>query len=426
VNVADAAAGIAIALPVAAAGVARGLFALIEREGGSTFLALRRRRVAGATLEIVARTAIEVSDGPVPLAVTAFDDRVRAQVGQVVVEAEREELRDGCLGLVADGAATFHTLSVAGMPMYRFPIKTSRYRTFADHIASYNGVLGETSPESLGLSPIAASTVTTLYASTATRIAQAMTATGDAATRDALFSEWVAALSLSLRSDPAGLELSRYVLDGETRLLLLEGPEPLRFSHEIELALTRLMGGWHPPDWLDDLRDAIVTSAEARLSLPRFTRPMPGNVAVVHAGGAPGELRVFTGRMEKRRGGGAFVRARRAADVHVIDPTLLPPLAGLRPGAIALLDLDLVKVLGEVYPVDPLPLPPEPTPTFTVLSDGPQQRAILIPVRTGSAVALDAGRWRLDFTFDRMRWRETTPSAAAHLSGTASLVINWT
>jgi hypothetical protein len=146
----------------------------------------------------------------------------------------------------------------------------------------------------------------------------------------------------------------------------------------------------------------------------------------VHAGNEPGALRVFTGRMEKRRGGGAFVRARRAADVHVIDPTLLPPLAGLRPGGIALLDLDLLQVLGEVYPVDPLPLPPQPPPTFTVLTDGPQQRAILIPVRTGSAVALDAGRWRLDFAFDRMRWRETTPSAAAHLSANASLVISWT
>jgi len=425
VAVTDAAAGVALALPVAAAGATRGLFALIERDGGTTFLALRRRRTAGAPLEVLARTEIEVSDGPIALSVTAFDDRVRAQVGQVVVEAEREELRDGCLALVADGAAAFHTLSVAGMPMYRFPIKTSRYRTFADHIASYNGVLGEVSPESLGLPAIPTTAVTTLYASTVTRVAQAMTAAADATTRDALFSEWVAALSLPLRSDPSGLELTRYVIGGDTRLLLLEGPEPLRFTHEIQLGLTPLTGGWHPPDWLDDLRDAILTSAEARVTLPRFTRPMPRNVAVVRAGSEPGELRVFTGRMEKRRGGGTFVRARRAADVRVFDPSLLPALATLRPGGVALVDLDLLDVLGEVYPVDPLPLPPQPPPTFAVLTDGPQQRAIFVPVRTGVAVALDAGRWRLDFAFDRMRWREATPSPAAHLTATASLVIGW-
>jgi hypothetical protein len=150
-------------------------------------------------------------------------------------------------------------------------------------------------------------------------------------------------------------------------------------------------------------------------------------VAIVHSTlDAQGvlELRVYSGRLEPRRGGGAMLRARRSADVHVFDPTGIPALGTLRPGGIALVDLDRLHIIGEVYPVDPLPLPPQPPPTFTLLADGSECRALLIPVRTGSAVVLDDGRWRLDFKLDRERWRESAPaSPASRLTGAGSIVI---
>jgi hypothetical protein len=428
ITVIGSAAGVAIALPHAASGATRGLFALIEREAGATFLALRRRTSAGGPLDQLARAQIDVSDGAIALAVTAFDDRISARVGETVLEAERDSLRDGCAGLVADGDAKFHTLSIGGLPMYRFAARTSRYRTFADHIASYEGRTGDVDPVAIGVTAPPPGAVANLFASTSSRIASVMTAQAEPAARDALFNEWIAALSLPLRSELSGIALTRYMLHGATRLLLLESPEPLPFSGDVKVTLASISGGGHwPPDWLDDLRDTILDMSDATVSLPRFTGRVRGPVALVHAtvdGQGVHELRVYSGGLRPRRGGGAMLHARRTADIRVFDPAGIPALGTLRPGGIALVDLDLLDVIGEVYPVDPLPPPPLPPPTFSVLTDGSECRALLIPVRAGSAVTLDDGRWRLDFKLDRERWSETTPaSPASRLTASGSIVF---
>src|SRR5205085_3041327 len=74
--------------------VDQALLALIE-DGALVLIS----RQAGADTEL-ARATVPETDGPLVLEVTAFDDRVRAQVGQVTVEADRGAVREGRVALV--------------------------------------------------------------------------------------------------------------------------------------------------------------------------------------------------------------------------------------------------------------------------------------------------------------------------------------
>ncbi|MGE0398275.1 MAG: hypothetical protein AB7T06_16345 [Kofleriaceae bacterium] len=423
VRVTGIAAGIAIALPPGASCASRGLFALIERDAGGVFLALRRRTTNGAALEQLAREPIEASDAPFAISVTAFDDKVRARVGDVVVEAERDLLRDGCVGLFADGDVAFQTLSVGGLPVYLLPVKTSRYRTFVEHIASFDGTARPILPDALGAVPPATTAVSTLWTSALPQLASVMAPDADPAARDALFNAWIGALAIPLQTDVGNVAVSMYELGNATRLLLLESPEPIPFSKDVSVTLTKLTGGHWPPNWLDDLADTAFDELTAAVALPRLSRPPRGNVAIVRSA-HDGQLRVFTGRIEPRPEGGGRLIARRTADVRLHEPGALPLLGTLRPGGVALVDLDALEVLGETLPVDGLPLPPQPAPTLAVLTDASDCRALLIPIRNNAAVPLDVGRWRLSFALDRERWHEVAPaSAASRLTATAGITV---
>ena len=128
------------------------------------------------------------SDAPVTLIVKAFDDIMRASVGEVSVEVERDELREGRLSLFALGDAKFTSLQVTGLDLYTFPLKTSRFISFADHINSFQGTLDVISPNSLGPGTTT-STTGTLWSASHTEIAVAMQAETEPAVRQTLFGE---------------------------------------------------------------------------------------------------------------------------------------------------------------------------------------------------------------------------------------------
>jgi hypothetical protein len=230
-------AGVGVALP--AGGVpSRGLFAVVQRSGGGRRIAIFRR-LSGTQFDELAQAALPAAAdpaAPIPLTVTAFDDKLRAAVRDTVVEVEREELREGRLCLLAQDVCRFGTLRVTGLDIYRFPFRTSRYRSFTDHVGSFQAPLDVIAANALGPGTTTATTAG-LYAATSGAIAAAMQPAAEAGQRQALFERWTRELGLPLRDEVNQLELSRFPGGTQVELFLLESPEPLDFTEEIQTEL---------------------------------------------------------------------------------------------------------------------------------------------------------------------------------------------
>lgn len=255
------AAGVAMGLPTGST-PSQGLFALIEDAGATRRLALYRRTTGTEMIEL-AHADLPVPPDPaaaVSLEVTAFDDRIRATVGEVSVEAEREEQRAGRLAFVADGAAEFAFLQVAGVPIFAFPFTTSRYRSFREHVLSWPGTLDTLAPDALGPGTTTG-TVAGLWTATQADVTAAMQADGTPAARDAVFGRWVRDLGVPLKDEVGRVEISRFVVGGQTACFLLESPEPIDFTTEVTLLLEKRVatstgtGGVVRPPVLEGLRD---------------------------------------------------------------------------------------------------------------------------------------------------------------------------
>jgi hypothetical protein len=234
-----------------------GVAAAVDPEGGAAGIALGVRagasgrmvvlldegervvriveRGGGATVELASAPLPEQLRAPYALEVTAFDDAIRAAVGDVTVEAPRGAVRAGRLALVGEGGGAFHRLSVEPLEAYRVEFETSRFATFEEHIASFRATTAEIRADAFG-ADAALATVESLYAETATEIDAAL-APGNAAGRQRLFDRWAGSLALPLRRHVDALEVDRFVSDGATALFLLESPEPLAFDSEVTVAL---------------------------------------------------------------------------------------------------------------------------------------------------------------------------------------------
>ena len=233
------AAGLGLALPAGDV-PSRGLFALVERQGDGLRLAFYRREsgVQFAEVDHIALPATIDANAPITLVVTAFDDRLRAAVGETMLEMERNEFREGRLCLVAERAARFTSLQVSGLDMYAFPFAVSRFVSFEEHIESFNGKIDVIAPNALGAGTTASSTAA-LWSATQADIHTAMQLGSDPTTRQALFDRWVNELGLPLKDELTRLEISRFVSANKTELFLLESPEPLDFTEEITITLSQ-------------------------------------------------------------------------------------------------------------------------------------------------------------------------------------------
>jgi hypothetical protein len=259
-------AGVGVGLPAGDL-PARGLFAVIQRSGSGRRLVIFRRRAGNEFTEEAQAALVDSTDPTVPmsLVVTAFDDRLRASVGEIAIEVERDQQREGRFCLIAVGAATFTALRVTGLELYTFPFKPSRFRSFGDHINSFTGVFDVILPDALGPGTTT-STTTELVNSPDTAIASVMLPNADPAKRQIVFDRWVAALGLPLKDDVTSLEISRFERSGGTEFLLIESPEPLDFTEEITLRLDHRVTPEPPPfDVHVDLNDVF----ETRPRIPR-------------------------------------------------------------------------------------------------------------------------------------------------------------
>lgn len=218
--------------------VPQAMIANIEKDGTGHALVLRAL-VGNADVEL-GRKAVSAS-GPVMLHVTAFDDVVRAAVGEIVVEAPRRAIREGRVAMVAKGIAAFAGISVGALDIYSFDFITSRFNSFAEHVQSHDGQLPVLATGAFGGAPAA---VAAVVAGHAGEIAAEMTSNADPQARQALFSGIVAQLGVGLSEKPTGMVISR--LDDATGTvgLVLQSPEPLSLTRDVTLALTKHIRAW--------------------------------------------------------------------------------------------------------------------------------------------------------------------------------------
>lgn len=461
----SAAAGVGVALPASGA-PSRGLFAVVEQTGAARRLAIYRRD-SGAQWNEAASAALPAPAdpaAPITLLVTAFDDRLRASVGEVVVETDRGELREGRLCLVAQGEAGFRSLQVTGLDLYGFGFAVSRFRSFENHIQSFRGSMDVIAPNALGAGTTTG-TSAGLWSATQSEVQTAMQPAAAATSRQSLFDRWISALGLPLKDEVTSLEISRFEVEGKTELFLLESPEPLDFTEEVTLKLERRVrvGGpvvdpfpfddLFPPvkmlprevrseerriGRIDDARRLVRESLTLAEGVVREIAPSQppqalkildvaqtgdvlqieldasfpaGNVVFAEAADVGGErrLRFYAGVVERKAGGGrATVRAE-LVDESVADigrSSVLYPqeVENLRKGELIALTPDLKGILDWFRPRW-IYVPVE----TRVLQDGVGQRAIIIPLSAGSASPLSGGEYRLGLTLERKRWQTLDP-----------------
>jgi hypothetical protein len=233
------------------------------------------RRGAGDTGTLVVQSGTGADIGSVPLTelgaprgltVEVFADAVRCRCSDAVVTVPREDRGPGACQLLAT-AAHVRSLHVHGIDMYRQPFRTSRYGGFAEHVGTCAGLEHYdtgTAAEALGH----------LRSRLGGAIAASMDPTSTDADRERCFAEAASALAVPLREDPARVHLT-CVVGGADRWLLLEGPEPMDFTEEATLTLSRMVvhGGI---DSAERARlGALIEAALQKPRTPPFPFPLP-------------------------------------------------------------------------------------------------------------------------------------------------------
>lgn len=285
-ELAEGAFAIGVGMP---AGRLEGLFARVERGVDGIALSLRSD-IDGPPL---ADTLVTATGHAVSLVVTAFDDVVRVELGETSLEVPRGEVRDGLIGLVADGELQLRSLFVNGLAMYEYGFRTSRYSSFAEHIDAFESTVAVIEADDLGADARSAS-VAALRAESGARRQEAMRPESPASMREALFVEWASLLALPLAHSLEAPRLSEVRGDVGVEAILLESPEPLDFVEEITTALTRRLQVTIPgaamevPTWLTGLLgDLEQVGVLPRVSLSASDQSL-GDTAIHRALAAAG------------------------------------------------------------------------------------------------------------------------------------------
>jgi hypothetical protein len=112
---------------------------------------------------------------------------------------------------------------------------TSRYLSFADHIASRDPVIHQHEADAMGAPP--AATPAAALADHAAEIAAAMTPAADPQQRQQLFNQLLGDIGLAQLQRCDRLTLTRLTDASATTALLLESPEPLSILYDTTLSM---------------------------------------------------------------------------------------------------------------------------------------------------------------------------------------------
>ena len=406
--------------------VQQGILAVV----GNGFLVLVRR-IAGADQEL-ARAALPPSGGPVNLHVTAFDDVVRASVGDVVVEADRDAVREGRAALVADGPAVFSTLLLDSLDLYRVDFATSRYLSFADHVAQRDPTLYAHPSDAMGAVP--ALTPTAVLATQSAAITSAMTTAADPQQRQQLFSRVLSDIGLAHLHRCDRLTLTRLTDATGTTALLLESPEPISFLHDAALTLRHRIWLRPPPrNQADSLNPDVVKAltliqagadglvapaAAARVLLAAHCR-----VALITSATPAFSMNLYDVPPLGLAARPVVLTKVATLDARAADHAGLTPLTDEPAGLLAAIrpDSSIAGVaLGPSALPGGSPIHLDVPVAITLLGNGDETSTLVLP-----STPLQAGTYLLDLAFNRVRWVTTAPDPEAAYQDSASVQLTW-
>ena len=394
-------AGGAIGIAVAIAGlprVNRALLALVDAAAGQLRLQARR---GGVTVDLATVALPAAPAGAIALEVQVFDDRVRARVGETIVEADRGDLRDGRVAVVVQGAGRCTALHVDGLDAHVGQFATSRYAGFVEHIQSWDGLLRS--------QPGDAGTVAALRAATAAEITAAMAPEADPQVRQRLFDRWIGELAIPLSSrEVDGVKLGICAATAGTRLLLIESPEPLPLSRDVRLEVTHRVKAMPPvppsvPRAVVQLVAGLVFSAAGvegpvPAAAESFARDARTLVRAVRRDrlGRRIEYRVYRVRVDDS--------ARLTLRGELVEVRPRPPMTPGFPPRPIRLPVDHVLLVDAdgvpLAPALPLPLEQDVVVPLAVLSNDVEDRVLVIP-----AGPMEADTYTWTWTIDRARYR---------------------
>ena len=394
--------------------VQQGMLALLDH-GNLVLL----RRTGGSDHE-VAHATLPALTGPVVLQVTAFDDIIRATVGDVVVEGDRAGVREGRAALISDGAAAFSALLVESLDMYRVEFVTSRYMSFADHVASRDPTVYQHASDAMGAAPSA--TAASILTAQAAAIAAAMTPDANPQERQQLFDRVVSEIGLAQLAQCQRLMLTRLLEATVTSALLLESPEPLSFLHDATVSLLHRTRRPVPNPFHGV--PTSVTAALAQLQINHGDLIAPPAAAhvlltnkvsvVVITAGAPNlSMTVYKVPDAGSQHAAVKLQPTQTLDAASAAQAGFGALAHQPVGTVAAVRADhSIAGIAHLFTLVDVPV------SMTLLANGDETSTLAIP-----AAPLTSGTYFIKLGFHRTRWETTAtdPDAAYRDAATIEL-----
>jgi hypothetical protein len=417
--------------------VSQAIICTIEVAGGGHALVVRSR--LGATETELGRATIPVS-GPVLLTVTAFDDVVRATVGDVSVDGTRNAVREGRVALVASGPAAFAGIAVGALDIYAFEFVTSKFASFAEHLGTYDGTAGALQAGAFGGTP---ASIATVYAANAAAITSVMQASADPQARQKLFDAVLTQLAIGLRKRRLGVTIARLTDANGTFGFLLESPEAISITRDVTIAVTLATRVWvNAPFGVRPVRPALSISRVAAMALAGPAETGADDDAMLGTLAFSAEGVVATGatdltaddqvlRVVDGGAGGIRVQIFDAPSVgstgQLLDTLTVAQASkrfgtsavpSLTAGAAAIIHKGIVGQIARGYwETIQVPVP------ITILSNGTEDSLLMLST---NAQPLGAGVYTIVATLDRDRWSATTEAdPEQHYHDAATLTVSW-
>ena len=300
-----------------------------------------------------------------------------------------------------------------------------------------------------------------LYAATSAEVIQLMKPGADATLRSNLFQRWAEALTLPLVVQPQVLTISRLQKDSASLLLLLESPEPLRFSDELELTIEKEILNIHPSPILPGIRalepaipqafkafeqrireevpgikaleiqpDRILSVMDNRLLQSMLQTPRFALSALNHEG----HLKYFLFELNFVPFDQNLTRVNgRVRDEHTFS--IISHRALIRAltrhiqdiGANQLFILTNQGALINKLPLPDLSLPFFAPQHFRLLGNGNETRTLLIPLNNanGTPTSWIGGKYRFHFKLNRKRYPQELPDTNVVYTREVELELDW-
>jgi hypothetical protein len=407
-------AGVAIGV-VGVPNIARAMMVLVDKKSAKLRIIEHRY---GNDKEIISKDLPTGAKPPYVLEVIAFDDKLRAHLGETALEADRNDILEGQLALIAKNGGAFNSLIVEPLDAYTFYFQSSRFIDFKEHISSFSGEVAKIPAEMLSLNE---SEISPQIDGMIASIPSVMNIEADLEKRQRIFDDLVKDLKLPLSCNIDRLKLSELISSRGPELILLESPEPLPFSKDVKMILkkrtlipiVKTSSARATGEFLEIAMQLRFSDERVIFSnIPKFYRDRIGRSRfLVRSIEVEGNLQhhIYEMKLEIDRSGQYQLFGKR---IEIIYPYALEAkertlytkiISEMRSKEIA-----FVAESGDLS----IPIIPEFKEEFEpisslVLTNGDETTALIIPIdqTTKKQVSLEGDTYLFEFKIDRIRFR---------------------